>query len=62
VLKIFVEIVCNEMCLSDHFARYGGEEFVLVLTGTVVSEGECSIGFVTRLRYTIGENSVKASC
>lgn len=39
VLKTFVEIVRNEMRLSDHFARYGGDEFVLVLTGTTVEEG-----------------------
>ncbi|MFC5473175.1 GGDEF domain-containing protein [Paraherbaspirillum soli] len=39
VLKTFVEIVRNEMRLSDHFARYGGDEFVLVLTDTTVEEG-----------------------
>ena len=39
VLKAFVQIVRNEMRLSDHFARYGGDEFVLVLTGTTVKDG-----------------------
>lgn len=56
VLKLFAQLMVNNLRTSDIFGRFGGEEFVIVLTETDLDHGKM---LAERFRHNISEQTLK---